>query len=502
LRSKEDLWKKGEQIPWIREQLRGSAPLYGRLTHDALITVGMVVWGPDDPSVGARITAAAGSLSLPILFLLARRLYGTRAALYATLVFSLLGYHIHYSRSTMAETTTLLFLLLAFYFYAGSRTINQHLSTGSLAWAGLFLGVSFTAHNRMLIMWGIFLLYEMQLWIQRHPYRPMPVLKRLLVFQLFFLLPLATWEFAYYLALMISKHLEIVPSVPTYVEQVFLSVTRSALWGYISKIYRLEGFYAFPYLYLKSSGPLPLLLTLTGIIVACKRRAFQDILVGIWFFIPYLVYSVTTAGLSRIFTVVLPATALLSGSLFAPNSKALLVSRHSSGSTSSFIKILVIVLILCNGLYFGYQEIRSKDGYAQAANYLRSQGSPHIISTGVPILGVYIGENQVAQHPPVSQEELKRLFDQDYLFYLIDYNKYIYTFSQKDKVEIMGAIASRIPPDRIIPNPFVREPLTAFEANLFFWDTLDMLKKIPEQGLDTIQIYDLRNFFSFDSRSP
>lgn len=490
--TRRDVWKKDEQIEWLRGHLRGSPPIFGRVTHDAALAIGMVVWGPDDPSVAARVNAAAGVLSLGLIFLLARRLYGGRAAFVSTLVFSLCGYHILYCRSAMAETTTLLFLLPAFLFYWESRTLKEHRSYGFLALAGFFLGLSFTAHNRMLVLWGLFVLYEISLWFMRSPAQPRFFLQRLAVFHAAFFLPLAAWEFPYYVAFLLTKHLGLVVSAPTYLEQVVVALGRSALWGYISKAYRPEGFLTFPYLLARSSGLVLALISFVGLVAALKRRKPEDLLVLGWFLVPFVFYSLTTAGLSRVFTVVLPASALLVGGLFRSADRGLWCPRLSEGARRFALEVLLPALLFANGLWFGRQSLLWTDGYAQTSSWLHSRGAEKIISTNIPVFEVYFGKGRVAPSPPDSLEALRDLVRTGYGYYVVDCNKPLYGLYQKRRVEVMDFVASRVTPEAVFENPFVRNPLTVFEANLYFWDTFKTLKNIQALGLDRIEVYDLR----------
>ncbi len=491
--TRQDIWKKDEQLDWLRNHLQGSPPIFGRVTHDAALAVGMIVWGPDDPSVGARVNAAAGVLSLGLLFLLARRLYGGQGALVSTLVFSLCGYHIQYCRSAMAETTTLLFLLPAFLFYWNSRTLREHRSYGPLALGAFFLGVSFTAHNRMLVLWGLFVLYEIALWRMRSPAQPPFFLRRMAVFHAAFFLPLAAWEFAYYAAFLVTKHLGIVVSAPTYLEQVVVALGRSALWGYISKAYRPEGFLTFPYLFARSSGLALALVSLAGFAAAVKRRKPEDLLVLGWFLVPFLFYSLTTAGLSRVFTVVLPAAALLAGGLFRSTDRSLWCPRLSEGNRAFALQVSLLLLLFANGLFSARQSAAWRDGYGETASWLRAQGAERIISTNIPVFEVYVGKGRVAASPPDSLEALQALAANGYRYYVMDCNKPLYGLYQKNRVEVMDFVASRARPKAVFENPFVRNPLTVFEANLYFWDTLRTLRNVAALGLDRIEVYDLQD---------
>ncbi|MEW6443401.1 MAG: glycosyltransferase family 39 protein [bacterium] len=490
--TREDLWKKDEQIAALGRRIRGAPPIFGRVTHDATLALGMLVWGPQDAAVGARVNALTGILSLFLLYGLARRLYGSRAAFFATLVFSLMGYHIHYCRSTMAETTTVAFLIAAFHFYAASRTLREHRSSRSLALAALLLGLAFTTHNRMIVAWGLFVLLEARFWICG----PAPVrLRRFAAFHVFFLLPLVAWELPYYLAFLATKHMNIVVSAPTYFEQVVVALGRSALWGYISKAYRLDGFLTFPYLMAVSCGVLPLALAAAGLVAGLRRRSPADLLVASWFLLPYCLYSFTTAGLARVFTVLLPAAALLAGSLWADGSKEPWFPRIRAGAGPFWVQTAAVVLLLGNGLYFGWRSARSEDGYAEVAERLRARGEEGIVTTNVPVLEVYCGQERVANVPPASRQELEALFENGHRYYVIDCNRQLYAWFQKERVEVMDAVAAAAAPVTIVPNPFVRDPLTLFEANLFFWDTLRLQGEVERLALDRIEVYDFGQLF-------
>ena len=491
-RTGQDLWKKEDQIEAIRATLRGSPPIYGRLTHDLTLAAAMGIWGPDDPTVGARVTALSGTLCLIVLYLLARRLYGPRAALLATLLLAVSGYRIHYSRSTMAETTSLLFLLLAFYFYAGSRTRTQHLSSRALAPAALFLGISFTTHNRMIVLLLLFLLLELTLWSPRSRHPPPFLAKRLFVLAAFFALPLLAWEAVYYAAFLAGKHLGLLLSVPSYFEQVVVALGRSALWNYISRAYRPAGFLTFPYLSVMASGPVPILLTVAGLVVAFRRRSYPDLLAASWFLLPFFLYSITTAGLSRVYTVILPAAALLGGSVLRADGTAPMDPPDPPARRSRVLYACLALLVLLPGTLFGLRAARSRDGYARTAAHLRAQGPGKVIATNVPVLRAYLRRDDVAERPPASLDALRARIEDGYRYYVIDYNRHLYSLYQTERVAVMDRVEADAGPPWTVPNPFVDSPLTVFEANLYFWDSLRMLRSVPERGLDTIRVYDLQ----------
>ena len=100
--SGEDLWKRGEQLPGIRERTRGLPPRYGRILHDTFVAAGNLLAG-ERPYIGNVVNAIFGTLTILAVFFLGRTMYDDRTGLIAALIFSVMGYHIHYSRSWLAE---------------------------------------------------------------------------------------------------------------------------------------------------------------------------------------------------------------------------------------------------------------------------------------------------------------------------------------------------------------------------------------------------------------
>ena len=160
--SGEDLWKRGEQLPGIRERTRGLPPRYGRILHDTFVAAANLLAG-ERPYLGNVVNALFGTLTILAVFFLGRTMYDDRTGLIAALIFSVMGYHIHYSRSWLAEADTMFFLVLAFFFYYRSRFRYPELSQKDLALCGLVLGIGFTVHNRCIVIFGLIFLLDLLL---------------------------------------------------------------------------------------------------------------------------------------------------------------------------------------------------------------------------------------------------------------------------------------------------------------------------------------------------
>jgi hypothetical protein len=99
-------------------------------------------------------------------------------------------------------------------------------------------------------------------------------------------------------------------------------------------------------------------------------------------------------------------------------------------------------------------------------------------------------------------EELEALYREGFRYYVIDFNRIIYTYYMMNRVEVMDRIAARLEPIFSIRNDFIGRPQNSFEGNLYFWKTLAMMKEGREQKMDEIRIFDLEAYFDSAEETP
>jgi len=498
----QDLWKKELQIEQIRERTCGLPPKYGRILHNTFIAAGNLLAGPK-PYMGNLVSAILGTLTIFWVFMLGRRMFNERVGLCAALIFSVMGYHIHYSRSGLAEAGSLFFLVPAFYYYYKSRCSYPVLSCRDLVLCGLFLGVGFTVHNRCMMLAGLICLLDLVfLWRDSSLTRQSKTI-RIALFLTCFLLPSCIWEGFYHVVLLVFKRLQIVMTTPTYLEQVLYGFWHSLLWGYISENFRLAGFLVFPYLYLYMNGIVASLLLLAGLYAAVRRRSLADQILGVWFLVPLVLYSLTNAGLTRFFSLILaPAAVLSSAALFSVSGRNGVSHRRSR--KGNLVRAVALLLLILSGCYCAWTRILPPgSGYARSMDFLLKAGDPRIVATGVPLCQVYMGVDKVTK-PPESMQELERLYKDGFRYYVIDYTRIIYTYYQMDRVRVLDHVASGLEPVFSVSNEFILEPQNAFEGNLYFWKTMATLRKGKQEQVDRIRIYDLKEYFeaSVQGSSP
>ena len=122
-------------------------------TAKLLIAVGVALFGYE-PWAWRLVPALAGILLAPVFFLLARRVLATeRAALLATLLLLLDGVYLVQSRIAMTNVFAVLFQLLAALLVVRAATAER-LALGSMAAAGLALGLALSTRWTSLFAWG------------------------------------------------------------------------------------------------------------------------------------------------------------------------------------------------------------------------------------------------------------------------------------------------------------------------------------------------------------
>ncbi len=493
-RTGEDVWKRGEQLPGIRNGIKGLPPRYGRILHDTFVAAANLLAG-EHPYIGNMVNAVFGTLTILAIFFLGRLMYDDRIGLIAALILAVMGYHIHYSRSWLAEADTMFFLVAAFFFYYRSRVRTPELSYRDIALCGLLLGIGFTVHNRCIVVFGmIFLLDLFFFW---RPHTIVRNIKRMRIFLLtgLFLLPSFLWESVYHLVFIVFRRLRIPMTTPTFLEQVLHGFWHSLLWGYISKNFRPAGFLTFPYLYQHMNGIPALLLLVAGLGLALRRRTLSDRLLAVWFFFPYVLYSLTNAGVTRFFTLILPPAAILSAATFFAAPDKVKNAWLRARSARPWLLPAALILLVITGVVCSWTRVLPPaSGYGKAMALLARRGTTRQIATAPPLCQVYVGVDNVKK-PPESMEELEALYKDGFRYYVIDYCRILYTYYQMNRVEVMDRVARRLHPVISVPNEFIARPQNSFEGNLYFWDTLALMKKGKTQQMDRIRIFDLQEYF-------
>lgn len=396
-----DLFRVEDAVQRFRREAVGEPPTFGRPLHDlaALATLealrGQSVVGATwAPLADARLwavpltSAIAGALTIPLAFLVARRLWGPRAGLRAAAILALSGGHLLYSIEGFSESLLILFLYLALWVYLRGREAVAARPDRPLAGSlglGLVLGAGMLVHFRFSILAAVFVVAD-ALRAGTGPARAgeAPTAPKLAsrdrVARLFWIgvgiaTMLALAELPYYVLLMAAKQRGIAIHPRTYLEQVLFVLAPEGL-GYAGSLvrFRVENLLTYPFALAYLCGGVVAVLCVVGLARGRRSPAPAEdgparpgaglvtalFLVPLFFYsltIPLLRYGATSFALAPLFAAraielverwleergerrlaraagtVLMAAALLEGGLLAlqrlaiPNGYALAVER-------------------------------------------------------------------------------------------------------------------------------------------------------------------------------
>ena len=241
--------------------------------------------------MGPVVSAFFGTLCIPLIFLLGRKLYGNTAGLLGAAFFSLSGVQVIYSRSGLTEQDSLFFFLLAVLFYVNDRTAQPDRKWWSLILSGFFVGVSFVVHYRMVTYMVAVAVLELPFWLRWRREALLYALKRAAILVGFASLPVLLTELPYYFVMLVV-HMFLKAKLPfqTYFEQlmgqaVYLVLTYKDA---PNTGMRLDNFLTYPYLIWKMEGPAFAIGLIPAALVILWHRKKEDFLPTVLIVVPFL----------------------------------------------------------------------------------------------------------------------------------------------------------------------------------------------------------------------
>jgi len=112
------------------------------------------------PETAFYMNAFFGILTLFVFFRLCARLYSVRTAYFAAFLMAFSPTHIFYSRSGLAISIPLFFIVVSFYFYVKSRE-GVSRSVVAILCSGLFLALAASSHPSFFVFFPIYFILEM-----------------------------------------------------------------------------------------------------------------------------------------------------------------------------------------------------------------------------------------------------------------------------------------------------------------------------------------------------
>lgn len=135
-------------------------PYSAKPLYDFMNVLALGVGGFNDGILPA-ISALMGTLSVVVIFLLGKQLYGERAGVWAAALLTVSGGALVFSRYGQSHMASIFFFIIGFWLYL--RSISPAFSLRILCSSSLFFAVALTTHPNVLPYVGLFPLYEVAL---------------------------------------------------------------------------------------------------------------------------------------------------------------------------------------------------------------------------------------------------------------------------------------------------------------------------------------------------
>lgn len=508
VRSGQDLYSFEEEARRFQNDLEGEPPVWGRPAFSLLTASSMSILGPKVFATNV-VSAFFGTFSILGLFLLGRAMYNEKVGLLASLLLAISGYHLVYSVTGLADGSAMFFALFGFFFYYKSKIAERE--GGGTVWtllAGLFCGLAFTVHDRMLYVFLVLLLNEgIDTLRRRDQFRQR--IKKGVVLGVAFFLPIALFEVPYYLGMIVLRHFGKALPFRTYFEELlthhifnffdFFTISLLDVSQYPEfqeAGSRLWNFVTYPYLFFQFDGVLLCILFLAGIVAAGLQRRYEDRLLLVWLIVPFFLFSTGLSTSVRYALVFMPAVFLIAAR------SVLLLEQRPSGMkglgrpVGRLIVAASLLILVFSGLYASREIREMRCAYDVPVGFLKEHGSKHI-SLQYPVSKAYLGTENVRE-PPTTMEKLFEYYQEGYRYYLIDFRKFYLRppYGNSPQGMIVEKIEATTQPVFSYRHPCYTRPCYLFEITIYFQLSRKLVREAGERGVDEILIYDLEDYFN------
>ncbi|MFH1045774.1 MAG: glycosyltransferase family 39 protein [Candidatus Omnitrophota bacterium] len=406
--------ERREKVEKIVKIIGAINQFYAKPTHTILSAIGLQVFSGKECG-DLYLFALLGTLTILLIYLISRPLWGAPAALLSCLYLALSPWHINYSRSALAQGTSLFFLTLALYFYINSLRFTARRKF-ELSLSGLLLGLGFTCHYLVGIFLVIFVINELVLKMKKRS--SFAALGLLLGFTL---VPLFFFELLY----MVGK-IYTGDKILTYSNSYFLASILQFLAGTSYGGYHLSdptnGWILPLKLWTLSEGYFVWVFIIGAIIYLAlnlkKERPWVHsfLLLGILF--PYLFWAIVSSyGLvARVYSPLIPVLAIGIGIAAAKMVEMLKLLKFKA--ITAMILGSTLSLLFFSSLILSAQKCLSYNSpYVAIERYLKANG----VKT-VATIGRWFFFENLENIPARSWSEVLRLYQEGKIrFFINDY---------------------------------------------------------------------------------
>ena len=484
----------------------GHPIIMGRPLHNLLTAVPMFVFGYR-PDMGNFVSAFFGMLSIPLVYLLYRRLYGERGALAAAAFFTFLGVHVHYSRSSFPETDSTFFLLLSLLLYIKSRQgLPARINTRDVCLSGVAWGLAVTASDRWLGTVIVLWILEGHLWLCEGKVSFRAACRRFVLLNLMLLAPLAAFEIPYIVlriavvaadkGMPFKSYLQIL----VYHSAVAQAMTAARfLKGLHVSGFRFSDLAFFPDICIRYNGYLYTGLFTAGLLLLIRRRRFADLFLLVCVLVPVFMLQVPVFHCMRYYSMTFPLMAIICARALVvvggKKEKGLSAGMPGAGKLGGFRSLLFCVT-LATGVAASCKAGQFPFGYAEAGRFISEKGWK-VLATNERIFQSYLGTNR-CRPSPATEDELGRDWKEGYRYLVVDFLPVIWDLlgemgvehpKDEQRLTLVERITQGNPPVATFPNSGVATRHNLFEALFNYRDAFTTAQRIREEGADTLRVY-------------
>lgn len=437
--------------------------------NSTLLSISMLVFGEHD-WVGNVVSAVFGLLTIFIVFHLAKIMYNQKVALLSAALLAVSGYHILYSRETLAEINATFFFILGVYIYYKycHFNIKKHFYLFITGFIGaLAIGV----HARMLLFIPLIILFEVVFFIKVKPVSFKKIGIRFGYLFLGVFSGLFLFQLPYYAGKMVAMKMGKELLIRTYFIQLYdqylgsILSTKTSLISGISESAEslgavLETFsklLTYPYLIWSYESFIITILFGCSVLYLFYRtyrsRKFEDISLLIYIMFLYLFWSFYPLGaFSRYFVVVIPVLAIIGG--LAIHSFMEICMRKFKMNENYFMFSIISVLLLVGSINAA-GIIKIKSGFRQAVDYLVENNNDACIATNSRLFDFYLPKTRSflwkTQNP---LQDLMERYNSGAQLLVVSSQKYVMKppFYKDEKKRLLEEIENKCVPIKRIPN--------------------------------------------------
>jgi hypothetical protein len=397
----------GEMISKLREETKGIPLRHPKPLHSILIALFGLFTGGVKDWTGNLCSAFFGLLCIIASFLLIKKFYSMKVALFSSFILSVSPLHLLYSREAFAELDTLFFLIVALYLYLVSKDKE---SLTFLSLCGFFLGLSFLCNYRAFVHILLFFIYEVfsQLFTKKISF------KRIFGMVIPILFLICCIELPYHIAFLFFKRAEQILPFSTYWEILSRELLSHAELA--SGFNSYKEIFIYP-LYLLVLEGIFFIFAIAGALSLLKKERLSSTrsFLSFWFlaFIFFLI-------LKKIPETTIRACSALS---FPVAVNAAYFLSTISGKRKQFLFFLFPLLL---NIYHSFHILQIKSGIRGATAYILETGrtKKHLTTTGW-LSNLYMGyKNVEVLHYKYKISDLKTFYKKGYNYLLVDVHKY------------------------------------------------------------------------------